>query len=320
MHRAHGRSRLHDFRSGLEDRGLEGIRDPHCRRYLDRLAVAGLILELRNAAGGRAARHPESGRRLIESILTVHARGLLRLPVFSLRGMAGAGKTATLREVQRGLSEAGHTVFVVEESAARSSGRTLLQEEFPQFFAQPVDRETLSRGEEELNDRLAAISPTLSPFGRTWLMGVTDEAGGLASLEKLRSEPQSRTNPKADGATRRLRLRTYLRCVARRDEDNRRGNSSRRLRLPIGRRGGVFFAIEARCGNVYSGAWHGLGAAPLAMRRQGSYLLIPLGAPMISRVGSYLPYSEARPKTETNLPPAFAPLSSWGSAWGGAFF
>jgi catechol 2,3-dioxygenase-like lactoylglutathione lyase family enzyme len=66
-HRAHGRSRLHDFRSGLEDRGLEGIRDPHCRRYLDRLAVAGLILELRNAAGGRAARHPESVRCLIET-------------------------------------------------------------------------------------------------------------------------------------------------------------------------------------------------------------------------------------------------------------
>ena len=27
---------------------MEGIGDPRCRRYLDRLAVAGLILELRN--------------------------------------------------------------------------------------------------------------------------------------------------------------------------------------------------------------------------------------------------------------------------------
>jgi catechol 2,3-dioxygenase-like lactoylglutathione lyase family enzyme len=37
-HRTHGRSRLHDFRSGLEDRGLEGIGGSHCRRCLDRLA------------------------------------------------------------------------------------------------------------------------------------------------------------------------------------------------------------------------------------------------------------------------------------------
>jgi hypothetical protein len=52
---------------------LEGIGGPQCRRYLDRIAVAGLVLELRNAAGGRA-RYPESGRCLIERILAV--RGL----------------------------------------------------------------------------------------------------------------------------------------------------------------------------------------------------------------------------------------------------
>ena len=38
-HPAHGRSRLHDFRSGLEDRGLEGIGGSRCRRYLDRIVL-----------------------------------------------------------------------------------------------------------------------------------------------------------------------------------------------------------------------------------------------------------------------------------------
>jgi catechol 2,3-dioxygenase len=39
-HRAHGRSRLHDLRSGLADRRLEGIRGSRYRRGLDRLAAA----------------------------------------------------------------------------------------------------------------------------------------------------------------------------------------------------------------------------------------------------------------------------------------
>jgi flagellar biosynthesis GTPase FlhF len=37
--------------------------------------------------------------------------------VFSFRGVAGAGKTTTLQEVQRGLSEAGHTVFAITPTA-----------------------------------------------------------------------------------------------------------------------------------------------------------------------------------------------------------
>ena len=38
-------------------------------------------------------------------------------------------------------------------------GGSLLPEEFPQFFAQPVYRETLSRREEELHDRLGGDLP-----------------------------------------------------------------------------------------------------------------------------------------------------------------
>ena len=90
-HRAHGRSRLHDFRSGLEDRGLEGIGGSHCRRYLDRLAIAGFVLELRNAAGGGAADHPRSGRCLIGGM---HG---LRALFHCLKSFGGA-----IREVQIG--------------------------------------------------------------------------------------------------------------------------------------------------------------------------------------------------------------------------
>ena len=58
-HRGHGGSRLHDFRSDLEDRGLEGI-GARRRRRLDRNADAGLLLELRNACSARAASPPPS--------------------------------------------------------------------------------------------------------------------------------------------------------------------------------------------------------------------------------------------------------------------
>ena len=43
---------------------------------------------------------------------------------------------------------------LLSAATARSSGSNLLPEEFPQLFAQPVYCETLSGGEEELNDRL----------------------------------------------------------------------------------------------------------------------------------------------------------------------
>ena len=50
--------------------------------------------------------------------------------VFSFRGVAGSGKTTTLREVQRGLSEAGHTVFAITPTA--SAARVLRNEGFAQ--------------------------------------------------------------------------------------------------------------------------------------------------------------------------------------------
>jgi catechol 2,3-dioxygenase-like lactoylglutathione lyase family enzyme len=57
--------RLPDLRSGMEDRGLEGV-GARRRGRLDRLAVAGLVLGLRHAASGAAGR-PASGRRLRRS-------------------------------------------------------------------------------------------------------------------------------------------------------------------------------------------------------------------------------------------------------------
>ncbi len=46
--------------------------------------------------------------------------------IFSFRGVAGAGKTTTLREVQRGLQEAGHSVFAITPT---TSAAKVLQEE-----------------------------------------------------------------------------------------------------------------------------------------------------------------------------------------------
>ena len=48
--------------------------------------------------------------------------------VFSFRGVAGAGKTTTLREVQRGLNEAGHAVFAITPTA--SAAQVLRNEGF----------------------------------------------------------------------------------------------------------------------------------------------------------------------------------------------
>jgi hypothetical protein len=50
--------------------------------------------------------------------------------VFSFRGVAGAGKTTTLREVQRGLSEAAHTIFAITPTA--SAAQVLRNEGFAQ--------------------------------------------------------------------------------------------------------------------------------------------------------------------------------------------
>ncbi len=62
-----------------------------------------------------AAHLSKEQKEAVVSILTTRDR------VFGFRGVAGSGKTTTLREVQRGLSEARHTLFAVTPttSAAR---------------------------------------------------------------------------------------------------------------------------------------------------------------------------------------------------------
>ncbi|MGA9575996.1 MAG: AAA family ATPase [Terrimicrobiaceae bacterium] len=63
-------------------------------------------------------------KQAVASILRTRDR------VFSFRGVAGAGKTTTLREVQRGLSEAGHTIFAITPTA--SAAQVLRNEGFAQ--------------------------------------------------------------------------------------------------------------------------------------------------------------------------------------------
>jgi ATP-dependent exoDNAse (exonuclease V) alpha subunit len=70
-----------------------------------------------------AAHLSKEQKEAVTSILSTRDR------VFSFRGVAGAGKTTTLREVQRGLSEASHTVFAVTPTAA---ARMLRREGFAQ--------------------------------------------------------------------------------------------------------------------------------------------------------------------------------------------
>ena len=71
-----------------------------------------------------AAHLSKEQKEAVTSILSTRDR------VFSFRGVAGSGKTTTLREVQRGLSEAGHTVFAVTPTA--SAARMLRSEGFAQ--------------------------------------------------------------------------------------------------------------------------------------------------------------------------------------------
>ena len=71
-----------------------------------------------------AAHLSEEQKEAVASILGTRDR------VFSFRGVAGAGKTTTLREVQRGLNEAGHTVFAITPTA--SAARVLRNEGFAQ--------------------------------------------------------------------------------------------------------------------------------------------------------------------------------------------
>ncbi len=71
-----------------------------------------------------AAHLSKEQKEAVTSILSTRDR------VFSFRGVAGSGKTTTLREVQRGLSEAGHTVFAITPTA--SAARVLRNEGFAQ--------------------------------------------------------------------------------------------------------------------------------------------------------------------------------------------
>ena len=71
-----------------------------------------------------AAHLSEEQKEAVTSILTMCDR------VFSFRGVAGSGKTTTLREVQRGLSDAGHTVFAITPTA--SAAGVLRNEGFSQ--------------------------------------------------------------------------------------------------------------------------------------------------------------------------------------------
>ena len=77
-----------------------------------------------NSRFAPAAHLSQEQRDAVTSILTTRDR------VFSFRGVAGSGKTTTLREVQRGLSEAGHIVFAVTPTAA--AARVLRKEGFAQ--------------------------------------------------------------------------------------------------------------------------------------------------------------------------------------------
>jgi ATP-dependent exoDNAse (exonuclease V) alpha subunit len=61
-------------------------------------------------------------REAVASVLGMQDR------VFSFRGVAGAGKTTTLREVQRGLKEAGHSVLAIAPTS--SAARVLRDEGF----------------------------------------------------------------------------------------------------------------------------------------------------------------------------------------------
>jgi hypothetical protein len=66
----------------------------------------------------------------------------------------------------------------------------LLTIKFSKLFAQPVYREALSGGEKELNDRLGRRSPpTLSAFGRAWLIGREKRATNPGRLVRLNSAP-----------------------------------------------------------------------------------------------------------------------------------
>ena len=59
-----------------------------------------------------AAHLSQEQKEAVTAILSTQDR------VFSFRGVAGAGKTTTLKEVQRGLSESGHTVFAITPTAS----------------------------------------------------------------------------------------------------------------------------------------------------------------------------------------------------------
>ena len=90
-------------------------------KYID--ATKGTCPAL-NSSFVPAGRLSEEQKEAVAAILGTRDR------VFSFRGVAGAGKTTTLREVQRGLNEAGHTVFAITPTA--SAAQVLRNEGFAQ--------------------------------------------------------------------------------------------------------------------------------------------------------------------------------------------
>ena len=90
-------------------------------KYID--ATKGTCPAL-NSSFVPAGRLFEEQKEAVAAILGTRDR------VFSFRGVAGAGKTTTLREVQRGLNEAGHTVFAITPTA--SAAHVLRNEGFAQ--------------------------------------------------------------------------------------------------------------------------------------------------------------------------------------------
>ncbi len=88
----------------------------------------------------------EEQKQAVASILGTRDR------VYSFRGVAGAGKTTALREVQRGLNEAGHTVFAITPTA--SAAQVLRNEGFTQ--ATTVE-DFLRNGENRVGLRRAVV-------------------------------------------------------------------------------------------------------------------------------------------------------------------
>ncbi len=122
-----------------------------CTRYgleLERWSVA-FVNATKDRRQPLNANFASAGQLSAEQREAVRAILSTRDQVFSFRGVAGAGKTTTLREVHRGLAEAGHRAFYIAPTAA--AAKVLQQEGFAdattvEDFLQNVSRHELLRG------------------------------------------------------------------------------------------------------------------------------------------------------------------------------